>query len=43
MTLDNEKQRTQLLGIIKAITVSGEGIDEIYALKQAIINAEVSE
>ena len=41
MTLDTENQRTMLLQMIQASSVPGQALDDVYQLKQAIVNAEI--
>lgn len=42
MTLDNEAQKQQLLGLIRSSKFSGEGIETAYALLAAVSVAKVA-
>lgn len=41
MILDSEKQKSMLLELINAATYPGIAIDDVYALKKAIQEAEI--
>jgi hypothetical protein len=39
MILDSEEQRNVLLGLINTSTFSGQAIDQVFMLKQAVVSA----
>jgi hypothetical protein len=39
MVLDSEEQRKVLLGLINTSTFSGQAIDQVFMLKQAVVSA----
>jgi hypothetical protein len=41
MTLDDERQRELLLSMLKSVNVPGAVLDEVYALKQSIMTAQI--
>ena len=43
MVLDSEVQRSILLGIIDASTFAGQALDQIFMVKQSIIQATVQD
>jgi hypothetical protein len=42
MILDSEQQRSALLEMFRSINFPGHALDQVYALKQAIVNASVA-
>lgn len=43
MILDSKHQQSILLGLIQNSTIGGAGIDQMFALKQAIVGAKFAE
>jgi len=41
MILDNEQQREDILRMIEHLTFNGKDVDEVYYLKQAVLNAGI--